>query len=341
MKIKLKYFTAMLTLAPFLISHASSPTGLEIAKEYPKSNEKETTRGLIKSLKEDTTKKYKKGEFRRAAHPKQHACVDAKVIVPPLASNLRVGMFKTPKEYSAIIRYSTASATISSDKDKGILGMAIKIFGVDGKKLIKDKYANGSQDILLLSHPVMPIANAEDFLKVVNNAALFFVNPFHFKELKIALDSRKNYTSPLDIRYWSTTPYLFGKNQAVKYSVAPCSASNNTLPRTLSDNYLRQEMSKQLRDGEYCFNLMVQFQTDADSMLIEDATNLWDESISPFYKVAKIIIPKQKFDSTKDMKSCEDISMNPWHSLAVHRPLGSINRARKDVYIKLSKFRED
>ena len=185
----------------------------------------------------------------------------------------------------------------------------------------------------------MPIANAEDFLKVVNSKLLFFLNPFHIKELKIAINSSQNHTSPLNIRYWSTTPYLFGECKAIKYSAIPCEKNTQPFPKNFTQNYLKEAMVEQLQDKEVCFDLMVQFQTNPNTMPIEDATILWDEKISPFIKVAKITIPKQKFNTESKMKMCEDISMNPWHSLKTHRPLGSLNRVRKDIYLKLFKLR--
>jgi hypothetical protein len=33
------------------------------------------------------------------------------------------------------------------------------------------------------------------------------------------------------------------------------------------------------------------------------------------------------------------MSFNPWHALVPHRPLGSMNRARRAIYEALSAFR--
>ena len=70
----------------------------------------------------------------------------------------------------------------------------------------------------MISNPVLPLRNAEDFLKLVNNGLWFFFNPFdsHFHELGIVADTRKHHATPLEIRYWSTTPYLFDEGRVVK-----------------------------------------------------------------------------------------------------------------------------
>jgi hypothetical protein len=39
------------------------------------------------------------------------------------------------------------------------------------------------------------------------------------------------------------------------------------------------------------------------------------------------------------MAFCENLAFNPWRSLPEHRPLGGINRVRKDLYQELAKFR--
>ena len=35
----------------------------------------------------------------------------------------------------------------------------------------------------------------------------------------------------------------------------------------------------------------------------------------------------------------ENISFNPWHALEAHRPLGTINETRRDVYLTISRIR--
>jgi hypothetical protein len=40
------------------------------------------------------------------------------------------------------------------------------------------------------------------------------------------------------------------------------------------------------------------------------------------------------------MAFADNLSFNPWHSLPEHRPLGNQNRARKKLYLELSKLRQ-
>ena len=74
-------------------------------------------------------------------------------------------------------------------------------------------------------------------------------------------------------------------------------------------------------------------------MPIEDATVEWKEQDSPYLPVARIRIPRQRIDDAARTAWCEEVAFNPWNSLTEHRPLGSLNRARRDIYRALSQFR--
>jgi len=85
----------------------------------------------------------------------------------------------------------------------------------------------------------------------------------------------------------------------------------------------------------------VQVQTDPHRMPIENAAVRWPESLSPFIAAATIHIPKQTFDTSAHVELGKHLSMNPWHCLPEHRPLGNQSRARRRMYAELSKLRQD
>ena len=74
-------------------------------------------------------------------------------------------------------------------------------------------------------------------------------------------------------------------------------------------------------------------------MPIEDASIEWPERLSPFVPVARIIIPRQRFDSPEQLAFAGELSYNPWHCIPEHRPLGNQSRARRRMYDTLSKLR--
>jgi hypothetical protein len=145
--------------------------------------------------------------------------------------------------------------------------------------------------------------------------------------------------SPLDIQYWSTTPYKLDAG-AMKFSLRP---HFDSLPVhcTASADQLRRALVAQLKDHEARFDFLVQEQTDAVTMPIEDPTIPWDETRSPYRQVASLRIPPQQFDSPERTKFGENLSFTPWHALPDHRPLGGINRARKELYEIMSTRRHE
>ena len=153
------------------------------------------------------------------------------------------------------------------------------------------------------------------------------------------LKLRGNPTSPLDIRYWSTTPYRFGPDRAVKYSLRPTSGHKRRKPTTPGETYLSEAMQAHLDAHEATFDFCVQFWQRG--MPIEDAAQRWDETKSPFLKVATLHLPIQTFRNDKRARQAEALSFSPAHALAEHAPLGGLNRARSKIYAALSRFRHE
>lgn len=299
-------------------------------------------------LQEKMSKDYPEGQTRRDAHPKTLACLQAQFIVEPkIPPELKKGIFKFPQTYPAWIRISSSSGKIQSDKAKDLRGFAIKIMGVQGERFETQNNENETQDFVLLSYPIMPLGTVKLFHDAVYYsikysplvflARLVVSGNFHIiNELRKA---RQNQTSPLDIRYWSTTPYLYGTDRIVKYSLIPTSHIKSSLPPKLSDHYLTENMEKHLAAHEASFDFMIQFQKDPGRMPVEDAGVEWSEKESPFIKVATLRIPPQTFRTREREELAEDLSFSPAHSLIEHRPIGGINRARVEIYRYLSEFR--
>jgi hypothetical protein len=145
--------------------------------------------------------------------------------------------------------------------------------------------------------------------------------------------------SLLEIPYWSQTAYLFG-TRAAQYHIKPRQGATGEIPTAPAHNYLRQRLDEHLRRADAYFDFMIQFQTDADRMPIENPMVAWDEALSPYRKIASIRIPRQEGSGSPERVAlCEQLSFNPWRTLPEHRPLGAINRARRAVYPAISQFR--
>jgi hypothetical protein len=100
-------------------------------------------------------------------------------------------------------------------------------------------------------------------------------------------------------------------------------------------------MRARLAESEATFDFMIQFQTDAARMPIEDASVEWTLQESPYIPVARIRIPPQSLDDPVRVATCEQTAFNPWHCLPEHRPLGNMNRARRGIYEAMAAFRNE
>ena len=317
-----------------------------LAQEYPPPGEAATIADLAARLQQKIHLQYPHGTMRRDAHPKMHGVVRALFTVEPdLPPEWRVGVFGQPVTYEAWIRYSNQNAEIQSDLKCDIRGMAIKLMGVPGEKLLEQDRHAATHDFILINTPVFvthDVAEFDTMIKAMVAGILpmlwFFAT--HWRATWNLVSAMKKIGNPLAIRYWSATPYLFG-SAAVKYSAMPSPPIDDCIPSNAGPDFLREAMVEQLKRGDASFDFAVQKQIDADTMPIEDPGVLWSEQASPFIKLATIRIPAQEFNSAAQREFGENLSFNPWHSLAEHRPLGGINRARRAVYEAISRFRHE
>ncbi len=284
--------------------------------------------------------------MHRDAHPKQHGVVQATFSVEQsLPKNLCHGAFKPGTTYKAWMRFSNQNAPPLDDYKKDIRGAAIKLMNVPGAKIKMPDGNSTSQDFVLVSTPVFVARSVKEFALLIrylltNKFCLIFFFLFHPHVAINIFKANKRFFSPLEARYWSTTPYRLGPNQVVKYSIIPHRPST-PITEDLGADYLKHNMAKQLADKSAQFDFCVQLQTNPKKMPVENPSKLWKESDSPFVKVATITIPQQNFNTDIKQSYGRSLSFNPWHSLEAHRPLGGINRARHAIYVALSKFRHD
>ncbi len=335
----------------FFLLHKAFPLGLALIsthaawafgnEEIP-AGESQATQQIAQMVEEDVRAEAKNGPARRDAHPKAHGCVQAEFrVLPDLPEAMRVGLFAQVRSYPAWIRYSNASGKAQNDSVGDARGMAVKLMGVEGSE-------SGTQDFLMINHPVFFVRNAADYVEFQKSLSagspvkFFFpgMNPLNFRlhEFGVARAIKgKDVANLLDSRYWSTTPYRFG-DTAMKFSARPCGPAS-AFAATATPDFLRENLREHLASKEACFDFQVQLQKLPGEMPIEDPTVEWSQKDSPFINVGRIIIPAQTFLSAKQLNFCENLSFTPWHSIPEHQPLGGINRVRKTVYDTVSRVR--
>src|SRR5436190_3104747 len=192
--------------------------------ETAEVREAENTAHIIEVLRRKQEKDYAPGSTRRDAHPKQIGVLQAQFTVEPnLSPEFRVRVFAEPRSFRAWVRFSNASGQPQSDAVKDVRGCAIKLLDVTGEKVIESDEPS-SQDFLLVSTPTMPLGTLKLFhdaicLSLEWSPLVFLAKLILTGKASLLKEMNEAKTCPASltsIRYWSTTPYLFGDGHAAK-----------------------------------------------------------------------------------------------------------------------------
>lgn len=201
--------------------------------------------------------------------------------------------------------------------------------------------------------PVFPFATPAEFVEffkiremplVGDPLAVAWLALSNYRHLNIARGILGEIvTNPLELQYWSGSPYWLGSadalsGHAVKYSLVPCfeEAGPPQDPNSMAGDYLHKSLVQHLKTGEAVFEFRVQPQTDPVAMPVEDVSVEWDDAVSTPIPVATLTIGVQDVDSPEGLalaEECETMAFSPWNALAEHRPMGGINRLRQAVYL--------
>lgn len=324
--------------------------GFKIAEERTLPDEEASTDSIIEAFATYMRQHYRPGEYERGGNTKTHGIIRADFIVhDDLAPEFRHGVFAKPGKYKAWVRFSGPGPDMPIDiNDVGFVSCSIKVIGVEGPKLMEDEKT--TQDFIMVSTPtfVTPDISSNARLQadvIRGTPILYFLTTGvqHFLDFIMQGLWNETQTSPLEARYWSCVPYLLGEGQAMMYSVRPHIPKRSWIPGLpfwTSPIYLREAMIETLGKGAIDFDFMVQRQTNAFRMPIENAGVRWPEKLSPFVTVATLRMPQQTFDSQAQFDFARNLSYTPWHAIPEHRPLGNQSRARRRMYWELRRLRQ-
>lgn len=314
----------------------------EIGKEYPEKNESHYFPKIVNLFKKSLTKTYQQGEFKRMFHPKMHGLVKAQFIIPDnLPAHLKIGLFEKPSRYDAWVRFSNANKFPEKDWQKNLRGMAIKLMGVEGVKLLAHEKKTKTFDFLLASYPTLQIGSVKDtyhFMKAFTSPVLIFIW-YSLTHPRKTLHSIRQFSLCNNLfseKYYSMGAFKFGAVKAVKYAVFPNSETSDKQIDKNDENFLNTRLVRDLKNKEMKMDFMIQFQEDPKKMPVEDPRVEWK---STYHKIAEIRFPIQQFNSSSQREYGENLSFTPWHCIEPHKPLGAPNRTRKFVYEAISEFR--
>jgi catalase len=240
--------------------------------------------------------------YKRDAHAQPHGCVTGVLEVQDaLAPAYRQGIFRDGgRRYKTWVRFS--NGTQADDTAPDARGMAIKVMGVRGLKLLdrKDDPERKTQDFVMINYHTFFVRNLDEYEKFFDYqnenrpTAYFFAGPpwrWRLHELYHAGHMLfQRVPSPLATRYYSMSAYRFGTQNA-KFSAQPCRPPETRMPRKRGPNYLRDALVTELQARDACFNFLVQLQDPTKNMPIEDPTIQWDEREVPYVPIATLRIP--------------------------------------------------
>jgi hypothetical protein len=280
------------------------------------------------------------GKLDRALHAKGNLGVEGEFEVLDAPEAARVGMFATPRKYAALVRFSNGAPAHQSDRTPDVRGIAVKVFGVDGKKVIPGMEDATTQDFLAIRTSVLPIRSAAEFMTLVRVARPQALLPIRLcaalgvrrgvQIIRSALSGLKTPQAPLAATsYFSALPIAYGQYAAQFAFVAQESAEAKKIatPDELGDG-----LSARLRTSPVVYDFKVRFYVDAATTPIEDASVEWN---APWVTVGRLTLPVQDPDSARGKKVrevVEQLSFDPWHARSDLRPLGNIMRARNVAY---------
>lgn len=299
----------------------------------------------------------------RDAFAKSHGILKGEISVSAdLPDHLRQGAFARAATYPVVVRLSSISGDIVSDTIPAARGMAIKLIGVDGKRLLPED-AGHNQDFLLANIPVFAPGTPALYKKLINTNKTIAGTPelvqrglaaaargveaaeeaLGAEPSALVQQAARNNANLLGETYHTQAAIRFG-DYIAKLSAAPLSANVKALTDKkvgeVGNSTMRDLVVEHFRREGAEYQLRAQLCVDLDRMPVEDTSVLWREDLSPQQPIATLRIPPQEaYSSARRVFGDDVLSYTPWNGIEEHRPLGAIMRVRKSVYEQSSLFR--
>lgn len=270
-------------------------------------------------------------------------------------------MFAKPGRYTVAVQFGQGLGEMLGDRVSTHRGMSVKVFGVGGEML--PGHDDDTQDFVFATGTTFPSGTAAGFLRDgtviggatglpdgVKSAVAATARGFNKVLHAFGTESANAdffghpFSHPLYESYFSQVPMRYGDHVA-KLGLMPAVPAQLALadwrldPHRDEDGF-RHAAIAYFDTHEAVYDLKAQLWADANAQPIEDSSVDWSVALSSYRTMATLHLPRQAAYSTERVKFFDDVmSFRPAHSMASHRPLGSVMRARLQVYVALSAFR--
>lgn len=310
------------------------------------------------------------GHALRGAHAKTLGVARAYVeIFGDAPAPYAQGIYAKPGRHDAVIRFSSANNHLGPDSHLGpVLGLAIKIFDVEGAKLVDEEPDSTTFDLVLKNNATFVANTAKHYvvLQEVGNVSGEYLarGKEGFRELLTDLLTGKGafeqedwaweemfafvkaaqtpIKNPLLTPYWTMAAVRHG-DYVCKVRVAPVADSvkqalHPDLDIQSGPEVFGPVLQDELNARGFEFDLQVQLCTDLEKMPVNDSTIEWHEKLSPYVTVGKVQLPRQDISGYTSSEQADALAFNQWRVTAEHRPLGEIMQVRR-IYSASAKVR--
>lgn len=234
----------------------------------------------------------------------------------------------------------------------------MKVFNVEDSGPWLDEVGEQchTQDFTFNNAPILELTDLPTCLEIFTLRERYFDDPEGLKkqleqrrdrDLQFAPGGLPNHHFMSYVMY-SQSAFRYG-DYVVKYALFPTGDFQKRLAEEaqITDSSSREQHSQWLRsffaehDAEFDFR--VQLCQDLNEQSVEDASAEWSEARYSFETVGKVILPKGQdvFDGARRAFWDDRMKLNTWYGLESFRPLGSVNRLRKELYKGSLKKREE
>lgn len=303
------------------------------------------------------------GRAVRSVHAKSHGVLEGVLTIDAgLPPELAQGIFAKPGEHRAIVRLSVNAGDVLDDAISLPRGLALKILDVEGTRL---PGAEGTtQDFVMVNGKVFQAKNAQKFLgslklvakstdkaegaKIAFSAVMRGVSAalgaIGIESATVNTLGGAPNSEPLGETYFSVTPFRYGDHMA-KFQMRPTAPAMTALTGKTIDakgdhDAIRHAVQTEAKTIDMVWEFRVQLCRDLEKQPIEDPTVEWKKDEAPFLRVGEVRVPAQDSWSPDRVAGIDEgLRFSVWTGVDAHRPLGNINRARRDTYQHSADFR--
>jgi catalase len=301
----------------------------------------EAALAAVETLQRRTAERRHRGRPCRTFHYKTVAAARATfVVAADVPARLRAGFAAKPGRYDAIVRFSSGQSWAQPDWVPDIRGMTVRLFGVAGDPLDAD--FPGVQDFLAVNGNVRFPRTAGEFAGLVSAMDRMATAPLTIpravppmQAIRLGVDfaglTARTLRDLCGQGFHGVGTIAFGE-VPVRFAFEPCQPPASNKHPWRGDG-LRRLVDDRLLHQSIAWTLTVQSFVDDVTTPVDDLTVRWDRRVAPPVAVGRLELRRRDPGEADAIAAeVETMAFSPWHGIAAHRPLGTLQELRRSAY---------